>query len=621
MEVYLSGRRIALDPKKIIGQGGEAEIFDIGSGTALKLFKPPNHPDFENSPQEKTGAEVRLLIHQEKLKIFPHDLPDRVITPKELVTDKSMKKIIGYTMRLVKGEVLLRYADKIFRSRGATNSLVTRIFCDLHETIDAVHKKNVVVGDFNDLNVIVSKDTAYLIDADSFQFEKFLCNVFNQKFVDPLLCDPNASELILSKPHNINSDWYAFAVMLFQCLLFTDPYGGIYKPKNASKRITHNIRPLKRITIFNPEVKYPKPATPYTVLPDDMLQFFFKTFEKDARGYFPINLIENLSWKKCSACGIEHLRSVCPICSQTPLSAIKEIVVIKGKLTVTKFFKTKGIILYATAEGGKLRWLYHENGKFLRENGNSVAEGILDQFLRFRIHGDKTIIGKNSQMITFTTGKTPEKNSVDSFGSLPIFDANENFRYWIYGGQLLRDGELAPEHIGNVLEEQTLFWVGSHFGFGFYRAGGLNVAFVFDAKNRGINDRVKLPPIKGQLIDSTCFFSKNKCWFFTSANEGGKKTNRCSVINSSGNLEATIESVAGDGTWLGNIRGKCATGDFLFAPTDDGIVKIECQNGQIAKTAEFPDTENFVDAESRLFASADGLYVVDKQEIKLLKLG
>lgn len=620
MEVYISGRRLILDFKRIIGRGGEAEIFDIGSETALKLFKPPSHPDFENSPQEKIGAEVRLLIHQKKLKNFPDDLPDRVVTPQELVTDKSMRKIIGYTMRLIKGEVLLRYADRIFRSGGITNDLVIKIFRDLHDTVGAIHKKNIVIGDFNDLNVLVGGEAAYLIDADSFQFGKFLCNVFSQKFVDPILCDPNASELILSKPHNQNSDWYGFAVMLFQCLLFVDPYGGIYKPKNASERIPHNARPIHRVTIFNPEVKYPKPAIPYTVLPDDILQFFFKTFEKDARGAFPKNLIENMSWKKCSSCGIEHLRSLCPICSQASLSAIKEIVVVKGKLTVTKFFKTTGIILYASSEEGKLRWLYHENEKFLRENGGLVAEGNLDPFLRFRIRDDQTLIGKNSQVATFAPGKMPEKISVDSFGSLPIFDANKNFRYWIYGGELLRNGEFAPEHIGNVLEEQTLFWVGTHFGFGFYKAGSLNVAFVFDAKNRGINDRVKIQPIKGQLIDSTCFFSKNKCWFFTSTNEGGKKINRCSVINSNGSFEASTESAFGDGTWLGNIRGKCAVGNFLFAPTDDGIIKIECQNGQITKIAEFPDTENFVNAESRLFAGADGLYVVDRQEIKLLKL-
>ena len=620
MDVYVENRRIILDPKKIIGSGGEAEIFNIGGGKALKLFKPPDHPDFQNSLREKIGAEERLAIHQEKLKNFPRDLPERIIAPEELATDKSGRKIIGYAMRLIDGEVLLRYADKIFRQKGAPNDLVIKIFRDLQKTVDETHKKNVVIGDFNDLNVLVVGEAAYLIDADSFQFGKFLCSVFNQKFVDPLLCDPNGQESVLTKPHTANSDWYGFAVMLFNCLLFVDPYGGIYKPKNLSKKILHNARPLHRITVFNQEVKYPKPAIPYIILPDDILQFFFKTFEKDLRGAFPKNLIENIVWQKCSSCGIEHARSLCPVCFQAPQSAVKETTVVKGKITVTKFFKTKGLILFATAEEGKLRWLYHEDGKFFRENGVFVAEGELNPFLRFRISGDTTLIGKNGQIAIFSPEKSPEKISVDSFGSLPIFDANENYRYWINNGQLLRDGKFAPEYIGNALEGQTLFWVGPFFGFGFYRAGNLNVAFVFDANNRGINDQIKIPPIKGQLIDSTCFFSKNYCWFFTSVNDGGKKINRCSVINFDGSLAATAESSFGDITWLGSIRGKCAIGNILLSPTDEGIMKLEVNGRDIVKSAEFPETDNIVDEESRLFAGPDCLFIVDAKEIKSLKI-
>ena len=46
------------------------------------------------------------------------------------------------------------------------------------------------------------------------------------------------------------------------------------------RRITHDARPLHRITIFHPEVKYPKHAVPYGVLPDDILQYFHLVFEK-----------------------------------------------------------------------------------------------------------------------------------------------------------------------------------------------------------------------------------------------------------------------------------------------------------------------------------------------------
>ena len=148
--------------------------------------------------------------------------------------------------------------------------MVLQIFKDLHGTVMGIHGKQVVIGDFNDLNVLVKGTEAYMVDADSFQFGRFPCRVFTARFVDPLLCDPKSHSPMLVKPHNSESDWYAYAVMLMQCLLYVDPYGGVYIPKDRAKKIPHPQRPLKRVTIFNPEVRYPKPAVHYNVLPDDL---------------------------------------------------------------------------------------------------------------------------------------------------------------------------------------------------------------------------------------------------------------------------------------------------------------------------------------------------------------
>ena len=167
---------------------------------------------------------------------------------------------------------------------------------------------------------------------------------------------------------------------------------------------------------------------------------------------------------------------------------------------------------------------------------------------------------------------------------------------------------------------QTLFWVGPTFGFGFYRAGNLSVYFVFDTNKKGIKDTLKLPPLRGQLIDSTCFFTKEYCWFFSSTQNAGKITNSCTVIRSDGSIVASISGNPNDIPWLSDIRGKCAAGNFLLSATDEGIVRVEPANGTIAVTREFPDTEPFVNAGSNLFASSQGLYVVDGQEIQLLKI-
>jgi hypothetical protein len=241
--------------------------------------------------------------------------------------------------------------------------------------------------------------------------------------------------------------------------------------------------------------------------------------------------------------------------------------------------------------------------------------------MRFRISGGKTLFGKEGRVATLGNNQPAEILAVDQFKSLPIFDANFRGRYWAQGGQLFRDGDFGPKYIGDVLQDQTLFWVGSQFGFGFYRAGNLADTFVFDAKRAGIKDSLKLPLPKGQLIDATCVFTDAYGWFFIATQEAGKIIHLCLLLDANGKLLAEALAESGDGTWLGNIRGKCVAGKFLFSATDDGIVRIEASGSAIAATKEFPDTEPFVNANCQLFAGREGIYVIDRQEIRLLKIG
>ncbi len=265
---------------------------------------------------------------------------------------------------------------------------------------------------------------------------------------------------------------------------------------------------------------------------------------------------------------------------------------------------------------------------FKREDGSDVGEGTLNPQVRFRIQRRKTLMGVKGRVVLFDPLLQPQRLqpprkssfSVDNYGNLPMFDANQDRMYWLEGGRLVSEDRFAPKFVGNVLARQTLFWVGPTFGFGFYRAGNVNVAFVFNAGQTGINDGVKIPPIRGQLIDSTCFFTQYRCWFLTSSQERGKTINRCTVVRSDGTVDATAEAEDGDGSWLSQLRGKCAVGKYLFVATDSGIIRAEIDGNRIVKTAEFPDTEPFVSSGSHLFPG-EGLYVVDRYEVRLLQLG
>ena len=257
------------------------------------------------------------MLQQDKMPAFPSHLPLRVIAPRSLARDPRSGKIVGYAMNLVQGcDELIRYGQKKWRGgSGQDNNAVMEVFADLHKTLTDLHRCRVVIGDFNDLNVMVDpkRHEAYLIDADSFQFGKFLCMAYTAKFLDPRLAKKGTMQL--DEPHNIDSDWYAYYVILMQSLLFVGPYGGVYRPKTKGQRVTEAARPLHRITVFDPDVRYPKKGIPLAALSDDLAQEFETFFTGNARGEFPERLLDGPRWIACTTCGIEHQRSACPSCS------------------------------------------------------------------------------------------------------------------------------------------------------------------------------------------------------------------------------------------------------------------------------------------------------------------
>jgi len=624
-DVFISGKKFRLDPAQAVGKGGEADVYKIGPRAVAKIFKRPDHPDVAGNPQEEKAALLRIAEHQKKLRQFPSLSGMNVVVPQDLVTDGG-GMIVGYTMEFLKdAEVLLKWSERGWReSTKIDNNRVAELFLELSRTLHRVHEAGVVVGDFNDLNVLIQEEkTAWLIDADSFQFGPFLCRVFTEKFVDPLLCDPKGSRPMLVKPHNPESDWYAFNVMLFKSLLYCDPYGGIYKPQKKADEVLHAARPLHRITVFDKNVKYPKPAVPIDRLSTVFLDHFEMVFKEDRRRDFPEILLKDFRWTKCTACGSEHGCQVCPVCKKAAPAAVKQTIQVRGKVTSTRIFKTEGEIVFAAWQNNELRWLYHEGAKYLRESGSSFSAGT-ERPTRFRISGRDILVGVGNKMNIVTPRNHPAAPQdflfVDQYRNVPLFDANARRFFWIQNGVLNRHTDIGPERIGSVLENQTLFWTGSGFGFGFYRAGQLSMAFVFETEKGRLSD-TKLPPMRGHLMDATCYFTSDLCWFLVSLKEEARIVNRCFLLKRTGAIEATAQADQGDGSWLGEIRGKCAAGPYLFSVTDDGIVRLQGSGATIVKTSEYPDTEPFVHTGCHLYPAKDGLHVVDRSEIRLIKIG
>ena len=618
-------KRVLLNRKpltlgKEIGAGQEAVVYDVGGGMVAKLYRQPNDPYYAGSSAEQQAAKMRLALIQKKLSAFPSGLPANVIAPKALLTNTS-GTLIGYAMPFIHGaETLLTYGDLQFReSKNISNNEIRDIFLVLHQTLKAIHTHGVVIGDFNDLNILIKGNQPYMIDTDSWQFANFLSMMYTEKFIDPLLCSLNNGIWAMTKTHNPLGDWYAFNALLFKTLLFVDPYGGIYKPKDSSKRLKQQLRPKDRITVFHPEVVYPRHAYEYKVLPDKLLQHFQKVFIDDQRGEFPLQLLSSMHWQTCPKCGIQHARTHCPICS---LGVIIPITV-SGNVQVHEIFRTTGVILSVAFHNGKLQYFYHENDTYKRENAEVIGTGSLDRDARFALQGSATVIAKANTLQYIKKGSTT-KLSIDCIGNVPIFSTTENDLFWVENGTINHTNpfglDYTPVKVGEGIADQTLIWAGPKFGFGMYKAGHILQGFTFEKGRNVINDSVRLPFIKGEIIDAKCYLSETRAWLLLSTKDQARYVNRCIMLDAQGKVLVDLTNEQGDTPWLDQIKGKSAVGGFLFCPSDEGIVRLGIDGSGNLATQVFSDTAPYVNQYSQLIVSPKGIYVVRTRDIVLLTI-
>lgn len=619
--VMLNGQVIRLQAGALIGKGGEADVFKIDKNTVLKLFKTPKDPDYTGDPAAQQGAVIRIVEQQKKLRVFPKGLPLEVVAPLSLALDKAGNdKVVGYTMPFISGgDVLMKLTSRQYReASGIDGNQVVKIFRELHRVFTQIHKQSVVLGDVNDLNIIVSNEGVRIVDADSMQFAGFETHTFTSRFVDPLRCDPH--HLVLAKPHNQDSDWYAFFTMLIQSQLAVGPYGGVHRPKTG-KRLQHDERVLGRVTVFDPSVIYPKPALALGVLPDDFLDYMHQVYEKDIRGEFPLRYFDNLRWTVCTQCGETHARNICPTCAASS-GYVKAVITVRGTVTSERAFRTTGRLLYVVSQGNELRYLYHENGVYYREGGRQVLKGELDHELRFRIKGDSTLIGKEGRVFEIDSAGGNQNYTTGLYRDiLPVFDANRHHAYWLSGNELVRDGKFGPERVGDILPDQTLIWVGESLGLGFFQAGQIVRSFIFDREGRSFNDQVEIPSLPGQLVYATAVFGTDRIWFFATVQDQGSLFHKCYVVDKQGKLLAEATAMDGEDSWLGGgVQGHLGVGSALCVATDEGIVRLGVSGGAIVEEKVFPDTEPFVNSHTQLVQGRDGIYAVLGNEIVLLKI-
>ncbi len=594
--VYLEGRRLHLDDKLLLGEGGEGRVYRVavGARTAVKIFHQP------------TAARAA------KLRAFgASQMPAEVIAPTGLCTD-SAGAVIGYAMpALEQAFDLQRFAQRRWREGRVGNAAVLEVFAALASTIATLHTRGIVVGDLNDGNVVVTAEAArrsgeaatwrpWLIDADSMQLPGHPCTVAHERFLDPRLYGLDLAGGALDRA----SDWYALAVLLFGSLLYTHPFGGSHPAHGTMLR-----RAEARISILRADVKRPAAGTRPDVLPDDALAWFERVFEQDLRAPLPAALLE-ARFVTCT-CGQEHARVRCPYCTVRVLVA--PVVRALGNLRSTRVVHCpRGRIVAASADG-PLRYVLLEAGILRREDGTIVvADGEPTDLVR--IAGNATWLGVGRVVRKIVGGVEHSTRPVDLVHGDLAADAGPEGLVVVQGDALVRAER--ETRIGQVLEGQTRVRTSATLGFAFYRAGGFTVAFVFDPRRGPLRQVEGFPHLAGRLVGWSAVFDEAHVLvtFATENGHDGAVTHTAHLVDARGELVASDHGEV----LFPSLAGRALSNGSVLLATQDGLVLVRADRAERAFVPArlFPEARDLVSPEADLLVGPGGsLFVVGHDEI------
>ncbi|MFT3838390.1 MAG: hypothetical protein QM723_15505 [Myxococcaceae bacterium] len=587
MEFIVGQERARVTEADLLGEGGEARVYRWRD-LALKVFHKP-----DAAKQQKVEALVAGVT-----------LPTCVVAPIELVRRNT--SFAGYAMRRIDSAVeVAALSNRRYRESTFPSARVTELFGALAAGLTQLHAAGVIAGDLNDGNVLARGAEPFLIDADSMQLFGLPCPVAHERFLDPRLY---GVDLAARPAFDEGSDWYAFAVMLFNSLLYVHPFGGVHTSLPTPQR-----RAEARHSLYRPDVKWPRTALHHRVLPDDANDWFLRVFEKDERSAAPSQVLQ-LEWT-CCACGATHARRVCPEC-QAAGKVRLEVLRHQGRCSSRTVFHTEGQVVAAALRGG-LRYVYREKGQLRREGGEALG---IDAPPSARVipAGHATWIAQHDGvLLKLEAGRVVERSSTSTGPFGPTFTASSSAAWREEGGWLIDLHTGA--RIGQVLEGQTRLWSGDKLGLGFYRAGGFTSAFLLRPGRPGLF-AIDLEPIDGRLVEAHCVFDDAHALLSLTTEKHGRETGSMVLFGIDGKRLAWANGPASDRMFQAP-RSRALMGGRVVTACDGGLLSLSVDQGRLVEGRLFVDAQGMVGAGDELIAQPDGsLFVVSVNEISQLNL-
>ena len=253
--------RIVLTDKEFLASGGEGSVY-VKDNLAYKLYHTPK----DMMPKDKMVALSAIKA-------------SNVIAPKYTLYDTSGVPV-GYAMDYIENTVALcSLFTKVFKLRnGISNDKVTALIEKMQETVQEVHNAKCLIVDLNELNVIVDNKkfvVPYFIDTDSYQTQNHRATALMETVRDHSVKGNNWTEL---------SDWYSFAVLIFQTYVGIHPFRGShpdYKANDWQQRMEDGV------SVFDPKSTIPAICNPFSVIPPSHLDWLKRIFLHNERGAPP----------------------------------------------------------------------------------------------------------------------------------------------------------------------------------------------------------------------------------------------------------------------------------------------------------------------------------------------
>jgi tRNA A-37 threonylcarbamoyl transferase component Bud32 len=272
---------------KKIAQGGEGSIYEFKQSNKyapsavvpkqcyIKIYH-------ESIIDQARVDKIKLIIGNKSLKI------DGVCFPLAMIYNKENEPV-GYVMKrasqnrevydLQRSLMIRPELEKLFYGWKRHN--LVAVCLNIVNTINAIHKYNILLGDINEQNILVdSNSQVYFIDTDSYQIENYPCPVGSATFTHPDILSKNYKTFLRKVEH----ERFAVATLIFKILLpGFSPYsyqGGSNPASNVKDRnfVFPFYNPSKKISHESSQLSDGIWKLIWDNLPNNIREAFYSTF-------------------------------------------------------------------------------------------------------------------------------------------------------------------------------------------------------------------------------------------------------------------------------------------------------------------------------------------------------